>query len=189
MGVVPILLGQPWRRIVRKQMFEHYTDGARRAGVKACIDAQIEGSSEVRTEHLLMGILGEDCAFVNQFLSNEISEDSIRRGFVVDEQIPRRIAGSELIESFSADSKRVLDFAAEEAALAGREEIGLEHLLIGILREEDCIAAQLLLKNGADPAPIRSKLRSKPYRPLSDEERKLRASDRLRKGLVDAQRE
>jgi ATP-dependent Clp protease ATP-binding subunit ClpC len=170
-------------------MFEHYTDGARRAGVKACIDAQIEGSSEVRTEHLLMGILGEDRAFVNQFVSNEISEESIRRQFVVNEQISRRIVGSELMASFSADSKRVLDFAAEEAALVGREEIGLEHLLLSILREKECIAAQVLLKNGADPALIRSKLRSEPYRPLSDEERKHRASDRLRKGLIDAKRE
>lgn len=162
-------------------MFENYTDEARRAGIKACIDAQFEGSSEVRTEHLLMGILGEDRAFVNQFLSTDISENSIRRQFH-DSRAPQQIAGSELISSFSSDSERVLELAAEEANLAGRERIGMEHLFIGILRKEDCIAAQLLLKNGADLALIRDKLRFEPYQPPSDEERIRQATDRLKKG-------
>jgi len=128
-------------------MAERYAEEAHRAYVFACIAAATFGSKVIETEHLLLGILREDMAFVNRFMIPEVSVDTIRHliqaRVTVREMIP---ATSDI--SLGDEGNRVYSFAAEEAHLMGREQIGIEHLLLGLLREKNCLAAQLLHAQG-----------------------------------------
>lgn len=166
-------------------MAERYTEEARRAYVIACIEAATFGSNILETEHLLLGILREDMAFVNRFLIPEVSVDSIRyliqARVTVREMIP---ATSDI--SLSDEGNRVYSFAAEEAHLMGREQIGIEHLLIGLLREKNCLASQLLCEHGADFERIRKELATAPYQPLPREEKIRSTVEQLRKIIASA---
>jgi ATP-dependent Clp protease ATP-binding subunit ClpA len=166
-------------------MAERYTEEAHRANVIACIDAANFGSKVIETEHLLLGILREDMAFVNRFLIPEASVDSIRHliqaRVTVREMIP---ATSDI--SLGDEGNRVYSFAAEEAHLMGREQIGIEHLLLGLLREKNCLAAQLLREHGADLERIRKELATAPYQPLPREEKIRSTVEQMRKILASA---
>jgi ATP-dependent Clp protease ATP-binding subunit ClpA len=87
----------------------------------------------------------------------------------------------------SEECERVIEFAREEADRAGLENIGIDHLLVAILREENSTAAKLLRERGADIDLVRIHLAAVPYEPPSDKELKLRAFNRMANLLDNSQ--
>ncbi len=135
-------------------MFERYTEKARRTIFFARYEASQYGSSTIASEHILLGLLREDRATMRQFagpiqLGPEIRseiERLIKRGkpFATSVEVP-----------LSDESKRILNFAGEEADRFSHRHIGTEHILLGILRLPDSLAAKLLLARGARADAIR----------------------------------
>src|SRR5579883_1457772 len=128
-------------------MFERYTEKARRTIFFARYEASQFGSSFIETEHLLLGLFREDKELARQFLGSRAKVEDIRETIV-----QRRGAGPKTATSvdlpLSHETKRVLAYGAEEAERMLRKEIGTPHLLLGLLREENCFGAQLLREQG-----------------------------------------
>ena len=138
-------------------MFERYTEKARRVIFFAMCEASQFGSSCIETEHLLLGLLREDKAMTNRFLRSHASVESIVKQIGEHAPIGRRIDTSAGLP-LSDESKRVLAYAAEEAQRLGHGGIGTEHLVLGLLREEKCFAAQILHERGLKLEQIRDEL-------------------------------
>jgi enamine deaminase RidA (YjgF/YER057c/UK114 family) len=129
-------------------MFERYTERARRALFFARYEASQLGSNVMETEHLLLGLLREPkgvtgLVFTRSRLSFDLMHKEIESRTTFREKIPTSV---EL--PFSAEFKRVLQYAAEEADRLLHHYIGTEHLLLGILREEGSVAASVLMEQG-----------------------------------------
>jgi ATP-dependent Clp protease ATP-binding subunit ClpC len=124
-------------------MFEKYTEKARRVIFFARYEASQFGSPYIETEHLLLGILREDKALTNRFLRAHGSVESIRKQIEGHTTI-REAVSTSVDLPISNECKRVLAYAAEEAERLSHKHIGTEHLLLGLLREERCFAAELL---------------------------------------------
>jgi hypothetical protein len=138
-------------------MFERYTEKARRTIFFGRYEASEFGSPYIETEHLLLGLLREDKALANRFLRSRGAVDSVRK------QIERQTARGEKVPTsvdlpLSHDCKRVLTYGAEEAERLNHKHIGTEHLLLGLLREEKCFAAQLLGEQGLTLDSVRKQL-------------------------------
>jgi uncharacterized protein (TIGR02246 family) len=128
-------------------MFERYTEKARRVIFFARYEASQYGSPHIETEHLLLGLFREDHSLTRKFLSEKGGAQSLRDE--IESQITRGERISTSVEvPLSAESKRILNMAAEEAERLGQKHVGTEHLLLGILREHDCLAARLLRERG-----------------------------------------
>jgi uncharacterized protein (TIGR02246 family) len=138
-------------------MFERYTEKARRVIFFARYEASQYGSPYIETEHLLLGLLREDHTLARKFLSEKGGEQSIREE--IESQIKRGERISTSVEMpLSAECKRILNEAAEEAERLGNKNIGTEHLLLGILREENGLAARLLTERGLTLDYLREEL-------------------------------
>ncbi len=138
-------------------MFERFTERGRRAVFFARYEATRFGSSTIEPEHLLLGLLHEDKNLINRFLSNALPLETIR------EEIAKSLPSREKVSSssnlpFSNAYKRVLEYAAEEAEKLNHRHIGTEHLLCGILREEEGLAAEFLRNQGLQLDTIREEL-------------------------------
>ena len=138
-------------------MFERYTEKARRVIFFARYEASQFGQPYIETEHLMLGILREDKALTNRFLRSHASVESIRKQ-VAEHTVVREIVPTSVDLPLSNECKRVLAYAAEEAEQLGQKHIGTEHLLLGLLREEKCFAAQILLDRGLRLLAIREEL-------------------------------
>ena len=152
-------------------VFERYTVRARRVIFFGRYEASNFGSMTIETEHLLLGLLREDKNLIDRFLSNSSSIESIRKEVeertTVGEKIPTTID-----LPLSNECKRILRYANEEAERLNHWHIGTEHFLLGILREEKCVAAEMLFSRGLRVEAIREELaRSVPDR-ISDLERR-----------------
>ena len=139
-------------------MFERYTEKARRVIFFARYEASQYGSPFIETEHLLLGLLREDKALASLLglLPNAKSLDQIRR------EIERHIEPGERIPTsvelpLSGQCKRALNFSPEEANRLASRQIEPEHLLLGLLRIHDGLAAQIL---GVSPTEL-TRLREK----------------------------
>src|SRR6476619_2973409 len=128
-------------------MFERYTEKARRVIFFARYEASQFGSPYIETEHLLLGLLREDKALTNRFLRSHASVESIRKQIEGHTTIREKLSTSVDLP-LSNECKRVLAYAAEEAERLSHRHIGTEHLLVGLLREEKCFAAQILHERG-----------------------------------------
>ncbi|HUO60024.1 MAG TPA: ATP-dependent Clp protease ATP-binding subunit [Candidatus Acidoferrales bacterium] len=138
-------------------MFERYTEKARRVIFFARYEASQFGSPYIETEHLLLGLLREDKALTNRFLRQHASVDNIRKQ--IEGHTTVREKGSTSVDlPLSNECKRVLAYAAEEAERLSHKHIGTEHLLLGLLREEKCFAAEILHERGLRLATIREEL-------------------------------
>ena len=129
-------------------MFERYTERARRVLFFARYEASQLGSISIETEHLLLGLIREGKGLTSRiFARSNLSLENIRK------QIEGRTVFREKVSTsveipFSGETKRLLQFAAEEADRLLHNYIGTEHLLLGILREEHSIAASILMEKG-----------------------------------------
>src|SRR4051794_27819374 len=138
-------------------MFERYTEKARRVIFFARYEASQFGSPYIETEHLLLGLLREDKALTNRFLRQHSSVDSIRKQIEGHTTIREKVSTSVDLP-LSNECKRVLAYAAEEAERLSHKHIGTEHLLLGLLREEKCFAAEILHERGLRLSTIREEL-------------------------------
>ena len=128
-------------------MFERYTENARRVIFFARYEASQFGLPYIETEHLLLGLLRENKVLINRCFQSPLSLDAIRQQVEAHTVIREKVSTSFDLP-LSNESKRVLAYAAEEAERLHHKHIGSEHLLLGLLREKDAFAAQLL--NGQD---------------------------------------
>ncbi len=132
-------------------MFERYTEKARRVIFFARYEASQFGSPYIETEHLLLGLLREDKALTNRFLRSHASVESIRKQIEQHTTVREKVSTSVDLP-LSNECKRVLAYAAEEAERLSHKHIGTEHLLLGLLREEKCFAAEILTERGLQAA-------------------------------------
>jgi len=138
-------------------MFERFTDKARRVVVLAQEEARLLNHHYIGTEHILLGLLAEGSGTAAQALSADgITLDGVR------EQIRVIITAGASTPSghipFTPRAKKVLELSLREALQLGHNYIGTEHILLGLLHEGDGIAAQVLVKLGADLAQIRNQV-------------------------------
>lgn len=137
-------------------MFERYTERARRTVFFARYEASQYGSPYIETEHFLLGLLREDPQ-VTKLLPRAITMQEIRSE--VEKRIDIRECISTSIEvPLSAQCKRALNLAAEEANRLGHDRIGTEHLLLGLLRISDGLAAQILRVDAVNLQHLREKI-------------------------------
>src|SRR5258708_30131827 len=140
-------------------MFERYTEAARRAVFLARYEAAKCGSPFIETEHLLLGLLHQDRKLAWRFVG---SEEAIA---AVEAQIrsPESAQASTSVDlPLSHESKRVLAYGAEEAERMKHRHIDTEHLLLGLLREEGCRAAQALREAGLQLSLLREQIAAQP---------------------------
>src|SRR6478672_616476 len=116
-------------------MFERYTEKARRVIFFARYEASNFGTPCIETEHLLLGLLSEGHAVTHRFLPPSNPVLSIRQRVRALTPLREKISTSVDLP-LSHESKRVLDYSAEEAEKLKHEHIGPEHLLLGLMREE-----------------------------------------------------
>jgi len=134
-------------------MFERYIEKARRVIFFARYEASQYGSPEIDSEHLLLGLLREEPSF-RRWLP-KMDPETVRKR--VDDHSPVRSSISTSVDLPLSDSaKHALKFAANEADRLASRHIGSEHLLLGLMDEEGCLAARLLREAGADPTAIRT---------------------------------
>jgi len=138
-------------------MFELYTEKARRVIFFARAEASQFGSPYIETEHLLLGLLREDKALANRFLRSEAAVESIRKQIENHQNIREKFSTSVDLP-LSHECMRVLAYGAEEAKLLNHKHIGTEHVLLGLLREEKCLAAEILYARGLRLSTIREQL-------------------------------
>ena len=138
-------------------MFERYTEKARRVIFFARYEASQFGSPYIETEHLLLGVLREDKALTYRFLRSHGSVEMIRRQIEAHTTIREKVSTSVDLP-LSNECKRVLTYAAEEAERLSHKHIGTAHLLLGLLREEKCFAAEILHERGLRLSTIREEL-------------------------------
>jgi ATP-dependent Clp protease ATP-binding subunit ClpA len=138
-------------------MFERFTDRSRRVLVLAQEEARWLNHNFIGTEHLLLGLVREDEGVAAKALQAlGIRLDAAR------EKVKETIgpAGASLTGSppFTPRAKRVLELSLREALQLGHNYIGTEHILLGLVREGEGVAAQVLVGLGADLARLRQQV-------------------------------
>jgi predicted amino acid-binding ACT domain protein len=136
------------------EVFERFTDRARRVLVFAQEEARLLNHSFLGTEHILLGLIHEGDGVAAQALAQlGISLESVRNK--VEETIS--VSGTPPTGSppFTPRAKKVLELSLREALQLGHNYIGTEHLLLGLVREGEGVAAQVLVSLGADLARTR----------------------------------
>ena len=129
-------------------MFERYTESARRSLFFARYEATQLGAIAIETEHLLLGLTRETKGVVALILAQaHVSLEGVRAEVEGRSVFRERISVSVEIP-ISNQTQRALRAAAEEADALGRRYIGTEHLLLGLLREDQSLAASVLMGHG-----------------------------------------
>jgi ATP-dependent Clp protease ATP-binding subunit ClpC len=125
-------------------MFERYNEKARRVVFFARYEANLAGSPYIETEHLLLGIC-RNRLLITRILGSDESREKLEQK--LRHQRPK--GGSTSVDlPLSNESQRVLAYAAEEAERLSHRHIGVEHLLLGLLREKGCEASHVLMECG-----------------------------------------
>src|SRR6266481_5695595 len=150
-------------------MFERYTEIARCVIVSSKHKASHVGSRDIDTEHLLLGLLSTDKGLARRFLGSPWAAEAVWGKIEQSKPIHKRIHGF-LDLPLSGVFKRVLSYAAEEADRLSSKHIGTEHLLLGLLREENCFAAEFLKEHGVRLASTREELMRIPHNYSATEE-------------------
>jgi ATP-dependent Clp protease ATP-binding subunit ClpA len=138
-------------------MFERFTDRARRVVVLAQQEARRLNHDYIGTEHILLGLIGEGKGVAARALESlGISLDAVRQQ--VEEIIGRGQQTPSGHIPFTPRAKKVLELSLRESLQLGHEYIGTEHILLGLLREGKGVAAQVLVKLGADLSQVRQQV-------------------------------
>jgi Clp amino terminal domain, pathogenicity island component/UvrB/uvrC motif len=138
-------------------VFERFTEQARQVVVLAQEEARMLNHNYIGTEHLLLGLLREEESLAARVLESlEITLEWARA------QVTRLVGSSEEVTSgeipFTPRAKKVLELALREALSLGHNYIGPEHILLGVVRENEGVAARILLDFGADSEKIRNEV-------------------------------
>ncbi len=138
-------------------MFEKFTDKARRVVVLAQEEAKLLNHNYIGTEHILLGLIHEGEGVAAKAL--EALGISLE---IVREQVQEIIGQGQLAPTghipFTPRAKKVLELSLREALQLGHSYIGTEHLLLGLIREGEGVAAQVLTKLGADTNKVRQQV-------------------------------
>ena len=138
-------------------MFERFTDRARRVVVLAQEEARMLSHNYIGTEHILLGLIHEGEGVAAKALESlDISLEAVR-GQVEDIIGQGQQAPSGHIP-FTPRAKKVLELSLREALQLGHNYIGTEHILLGLIREGEGVAAQVLVKLGADLNRVRQQV-------------------------------
>jgi ATP-dependent Clp protease ATP-binding subunit ClpC len=138
-------------------VFEKFTDGARRVVVFAQEEARLLNHDYIGTEHILLGIIREGEGVAARALESlGISLENVRQ------QVEEIIGPGERPPSshipFTKRAKKVMELSLREALQLGHKYIGTEHILLGLIREGEGVAAQVMVKLGADLGRVREKV-------------------------------
>jgi Clp amino terminal domain, pathogenicity island component/UvrB/uvrC motif len=138
-------------------MFERFTDRARRVVVLAQDEARLLNHNYIGTEHILLGLVHEGEGVAAKALEAlGISLEAVR------EQVEEIIGQGQEAASghipFTPRAKKVLELALREALQLGHNYIGTEHILLGLIREGEGVAAQVLVRLGADLTRVRQQV-------------------------------
>ncbi|MBK9964275.1 MAG: ATP-dependent Clp protease ATP-binding subunit [Holophagales bacterium] len=129
-------------------MFEKYNEKARRALFFARYEASKLGSKVIESEHILLGILREGEDVTREIFTRfNVKPDDVRREIEGDRVFAERVSSSQELP-LSEESKKILAYASHEAESMMHPYVGTEHLLIGILRVDPCVASRLLSGHG-----------------------------------------
>ncbi|MDH4015908.1 MAG: AAA family ATPase, partial [Actinomycetota bacterium] len=138
-------------------MFERFTDRARRVVVLAQEEARMLNHNYIGTEHILLGLIHEGEGVAAKALeSMGISLESVRQQ--VEEIIGQGQQAPSGHIPFTPRAKKVLELSLREALQLGHNYIGTEHILLGLIREGEGVAAQVLVKLGADLNKVRQQV-------------------------------
>jgi ATP-dependent Clp protease ATP-binding subunit ClpA len=138
-------------------MFELFTDRARRVVVLATEEARLLNHNYVGTEHLLLGLIHEGEGVAAQALESlGISLEAARQQ--IEEIIGQGQSAPSGHIRFTPRTKKVLELSHREARQLGHNYIGTEHILLGLIREGEGLAAQVLVKLGADLNRVRQQV-------------------------------
>jgi ATP-dependent Clp protease ATP-binding subunit ClpC len=136
------------------EMFERFTDRARRVVVLAQEEARMLNHNYIGTEHILLGLIHEGEGVAAKALESlNISLEAVRQQ--VEEIIGQGQAAPTGHIPFTPRAKKVLELSLREALQLGHNYIGTEHILLGLIREGEGVAAQVLQKLGADLNRVR----------------------------------
>lgn len=139
-------------------MFERYTENARRVLFFARYESSQLGDLQITIEHLLLGLGRATTGTAARILRERgISIEDIRQEIARHSAVREKVSTSVEIP-FNNETKRVLQFAAEEADGLRHSHIGTEHLLLGVLREENSRAATILMTRGLRAGELRETL-------------------------------
>ena len=138
-------------------MFERFTDRARRVVVLAQEEARLLNHSYIGTEHILLGLIHEGEGVAAKALESlNISLEAVRAQ--VEEIIGQGGSSPSGHIPFTPRAKKVLELSLREALQLGHNYIGTEHILLGLIREGEGVAAQVLVKLGADLSRVRQQV-------------------------------
>jgi len=134
-------------------VFERYTERARRAIFFARYEASQYGSSHIEAEHLLLGLLREDRTLTRRILPSGAAE---KMRAIIDARVPRQPSVATSVDlPLSERLMHVLPRAAKEADDLGHQSIGTGHLVLALLQETSCLAAELLQQFGAERTKVK----------------------------------
>ncbi|WCO67764.1 ATP-dependent Clp protease ATP-binding subunit [Iamia majanohamensis] len=138
-------------------MFERFTDRARRVVVLAQEEARLLNHNYIGTEHILLGLIHEGEGVAAKALESlGISLEAVRKQ--VEEIIGQGTQSPSGHIPFTPRAKKVLELSLREALQLGHNYIGTEHILLGLIREGEGVAAQVLVKLGADLSRVRQQV-------------------------------
>ncbi|MFE6507082.1 ATP-dependent Clp protease ATP-binding subunit [Nocardioides sp. NPDC057767] len=138
-------------------MFERFTDRARRVVVLAQEEARMLSHNYIGTEHILLGLIHEGEGVAAKALESlDISLEAVRNQ--VEEIIGQGQQAPSGHIPFTPRAKKVLELSLREALQLGHSYIGTEHILLGLIREGEGVAAQVLQKLGADLNRVRQQV-------------------------------
>jgi ATP-dependent Clp protease ATP-binding subunit ClpC len=138
-------------------VFERFTDRARRVVVLAQEESRLLGHNYIGTEHLLLGLIHESEGVAARTLrSLGISLDAVRSQ--VEETVGKGGSSPSGHMPFTPRAKKVLELSLREAMQLSHNYIGTEHILLGLIREGEGVAAQVLVTLGADLSRVRQRI-------------------------------
>ncbi len=138
-------------------VFERFTDRARRVLVLAQEEARLSSHSFIGTEHILLGLIHEGEGVAAKALESlGISLEAVREK--VEETIGPAGSAPTGSPPFTPRAKKVLELSLREALQLGHNYIGTEHMLLGLVREGEGVAAQVLVSLGADLTRVRQQV-------------------------------
>jgi len=141
-------------------MFERYTERARRVIFFGRYEASQFGTPVIEPEHLLLALLREEKNLIGTLLGNKplVSPEFIRKQ--IESQIPKAKKISTSVDlPLAPATQRVLANAHEESDRLNHKHIGTEHIVLGLLREEQSFSASLLVEAGLSLESVRQRIR------------------------------
>jgi ATP-dependent Clp protease ATP-binding subunit ClpA len=167
-------------------MFERYTEKARRVIFFSRYEASQFGASQIEAEHILLGLIREDKNLTARFFHRSHANVELIRKEIENRTVMRDRISSQIDLPLSEEAKRALSFAAEESETLGNRHIGTEHLLLGLLREENSVAAEILYERGLRLSDIRKDLMRQGGIEQAPADRDWRWTKELSEACIDA---